>query len=96
MVPGEGASQSKFSSYQEHEKIKSRSQEDVDKYYKDCKMAIVSGENVPRPIQYFTESNYPSMILSKLTAEKTFVSPTPIQSATWPIALQGRDLIGIA
>lgn len=96
MVPGEGASQSKFSSYQEHEKIKSRSQEDVDKYYKDCKMAIVSGENVPRPIQFFTESNYPSMILSKLTAEKNFVSPTPIQSATWPIALQGRDLIGIA
>lgn len=78
MVPAEDAGPNKFSSYKEHEKIKTRTQEEVDQYYKDCKMSIVSGENVPRPIQFFTESNYPNMILQKLTSEKNFVSPTPI------------------
>lgn len=28
--------------------------------------------------------------------EKNIVAPTPIQAATWPIALQGRDLVGIS
>ncbi|KAK0640707.1 P-loop containing nucleoside triphosphate hydrolase protein [Cercophora newfieldiana] len=47
-----------------------------------------------RPITHF--SQIPS---SKLMSKKPFASfttPTPIQSASWPYALSGRDVIGIA
>ena len=54
------------------------------------------GENIPRPIQFFTEANLPKAVMQKISAEPNFVAPSSIQATTWPVALQGRDIIGIA
>lgn len=43
--------------------------------------------------------NFSQIPASKLLSKKpfaTFTTPTPIQSASWPFALSGRDVIGIA
>ncbi|KAK4778725.1 hypothetical protein SAY86_006253 [Trapa natans] len=55
----------------------------------------VEGRDVPRPIQMFHEANFPDYCLD-IIAKLGFVEPTPIQSQGWPMALKGRDLIGIA
>jgi ATP-dependent RNA helicase DDX5/DBP2 len=56
----------------------------------------VKGSNVPRPVQTFKEANFPRYIMDTLLTCENFVSPTPIQSQGWPVALSGRDMIGIA
>ncbi|KAK0617520.1 P-loop containing nucleoside triphosphate hydrolase protein [Immersiella caudata] len=47
-----------------------------------------------RPITHFSQIP-PSKLMSKKPFV-TFNTPTPIQSASWPYALSGRDTIGIA
>lgn len=51
---------------------------------------------IPNPIQTFEQAfeHFPD-VLTEIT-KNNFVKPTPIQSQTWPILLQGFDLIGIA
>ena len=50
---------------------------------------------VPDPMQTFEEGGWPQSLLD---AVKTagYTSPTPIQAQSWPIALQGYDLISVA
>ncbi|KAF9667916.1 hypothetical protein SADUNF_Sadunf15G0072900 [Salix dunnii] len=55
----------------------------------------VEGHDVPRPIRFFHEANFPDYCL-QVIAKLGFAEPTPIQSQGWPMALKGRDLIGIA
>lgn len=45
------------------------------------------------PVLSFTQLNIPKQLL---TCFAKFEEPTPIQSCTWPPALQGLDVIGIA
>jgi len=55
----------------------------------------VKGLKVPKPIQGFNEITLPSYILDVLL-KQNFVEPTPIQAQGWPMALSGRDFVGIA
>ena len=55
-----------------------------------------SGQQAPRPVQTFDESNLPKYLVDQLKATPKFTAPTPIQSQSWPVALSGRDVIGIA
>lgn len=52
-------------------------------------------ENCPNPILQFDEVSFPNAIKAAIK-ENRFTEPTPIQAQGWPIALSGRDLIGIA
>lgn len=56
----------------------------------------VRGTNVPRPVSTFVEANFPKYIMDTLLKQENFEKPTPIQSQGWPVALCGRDMIGIA
>ena len=56
---------------------------------------FVKGHNIPKPVQTFQENNFPDYILATLN-KQGFVEPTPIQSQGWPMALSGRDFVGIA
>jgi ATP-dependent RNA helicase DDX41 len=56
---------------------------------------LVEGENVPPPIKSFAEMRLPLPILEALKA-KGIDRPTPIQVQGIPVALSGRDMIGIA
>ncbi|KAH9684045.1 DEAD-box ATP-dependent RNA helicase 40 [Citrus sinensis] len=53
------------------------------------------GDNVPTPFMTFESSGFPPEILREMHSAG-FSSPTPIQAQTWPIALQGRDIVAIA
>lgn len=54
-----------------------------------------SGNNVPHPVKTFQEAGFPEYILTEFT-KAGFKIPTPIQSQGWPMALTGRDVVGIA
>ncbi|KAI9246368.1 P-loop containing nucleoside triphosphate hydrolase protein [Sporodiniella umbellata] len=56
---------------------------------------IVEGEDLVPPIRHFSEMKFPKPILDYLR-EKKIDRPTPIQLQGLPVALKGRDMIGIA
>mmetsp|Transcript_27803 Transcript_27803/g.27493 ORF Transcript_27803/g.27493 Transcript_27803/m.27493 type:complete len:429 (+) Transcript_27803:326-1612(+) len=55
----------------------------------------IYGNNIPRPVTTFEESNFPDYV-QKMLKSAGFEAPTHIQSQGWPIIMSGRDLIGIA
>ncbi|XP_016500175.2 DEAD-box ATP-dependent RNA helicase 20 [Nicotiana tabacum] len=80
--------------YVEHHSVRAMTEEDV-ALYRARREITVEGHDVPRPIQMFHEANFPDYCL-EVISRLGFVEPTPIQSQGWPMALKGRDLIGIA
>ncbi|GAA96600.1 uncharacterized protein L969DRAFT_94943 [Mixia osmundae IAM 14324] len=52
-------------------------------------------DEIPPPIPTFAEMKLPRPILKHLKAKK-ILAPTPIQLQGIPVALQGRDMIGVA
>ncbi|MBW0499281.1 hypothetical protein O181_038996 [Austropuccinia psidii MF-1] len=56
---------------------------------------IVEGQNCPPPIEHFQDMRLPTPLLKYLKDKKIKV-PTPIQLQGLPVALSGRDMIGIA
>jgi ATP-dependent RNA helicase DDX5/DBP2 len=55
----------------------------------------VRGHDTPTTIFDFNEVGFPSYITTELSRQG-FKAPTVIQSQSWPIAMSGRDLVGIA
>ncbi|CAG0879855.1 unnamed protein product [Darwinula stevensoni] len=55
----------------------------------------VKGRNIPNPILSFTEIAFPPNVLEDFR-HQNFEKPTAIQAQGWPIALSGRDMVGIA
>ena len=60
------------------------------------------GKNVPNPVETFDETQLPKYVLDVIKS-LNYTKPTPIQSQCksfitlgWPVALLGRDLVGIA
>lgn len=56
---------------------------------------IVEGEDVPPPLTRFVDMKLPQTILDHLR-NKGIKKPTPIQIQGLPVALAGRDMVGIA
>ncbi|EDW78246.1 uncharacterized protein Dwil_GK16276, isoform C [Drosophila willistoni] len=55
----------------------------------------VSGNDLPHPVANFEEASLPPHIIDEMKRQG-FTKPTAIQAQGWPIALSGRDLVGIA
>ena len=55
----------------------------------------VIGDNLPKPVMTFVQASFPEYVLDEVT-RLGFPSPTPIQSQGWPMALSGRDMVGIS
>ncbi|KAG0482300.1 hypothetical protein HPP92_010384 [Vanilla planifolia] len=53
------------------------------------------GDNIPAPFMTFEATGFPPEIMREIHAAG-FLSPTPIQAQTWPVALQNRDVVAIA
>ncbi|XP_058093667.1 DEAD-box ATP-dependent RNA helicase 20-like [Magnolia sinica] len=80
--------------YVESPSVQMMSEQDVI-LYRQGRDIMVEGQDIPKPIRFFHEANFPDYCLQAI--EKCgFVEPTPIQAQGWPMALKGRDLIGIA
>ncbi|RUP48761.1 P-loop containing nucleoside triphosphate hydrolase protein [Jimgerdemannia flammicorona] len=56
---------------------------------------LVEGTDIPPPIKHFKDMKFPQPILDYLKT-KGIHKPTPIQIQGLPVALSGRDMIGIA
>jgi len=56
---------------------------------------LVDGEDIPPPIEQFSDMKIPEPILKFLKSNR-IVTPTPIQLQGIPTAFAGRDIIGIA
>jgi len=83
--------------YVPHPDVLARSEEEILKFRNENEIKIKGKgkESVPRPIFKLEETNFPSYIMDKFRAQN-FTDPTPIQSQSWPIALQGDNMVGIA
>lgn len=80
--------------YEEHHIVSSRSEEDIQAYLVE-KEVVTKGRNVPRPVFSFNEVNFPEVLMAVIS-QQTWAEPTPIQAQGWPMALSGRDVVGIA
>ncbi|CAG8533445.1 7844_t:CDS:2 [Ambispora gerdemannii] len=80
--------------YREHPNVAARSLTEVEEYRRKHEMKVF-GRDIPKPVQTFDEANFPAYVLKEVL-ELGFTAPTPIQSQGWPMALSGRDVVGIA
>ncbi|XP_047054891.1 DEAD-box ATP-dependent RNA helicase 30-like [Lolium rigidum] len=80
--------------YVECPEVQAMSETDVAQY-RQLRDITVEGREVPKPIRFFHEANFPDYCMQAI-AKSGFVEPTPIQAQGWPMALKGRDVIGIA
>lgn len=55
----------------------------------------IEGKDIPKPITSFDEAGFPDYVLSEVK-QQGFPKPTAIQCQGWPMALSGRDMVGIA
>ncbi|KAH9290700.1 hypothetical protein KI387_034817, partial [Taxus chinensis] len=63
--------------------------------YRRRRDITVEGRDVPKPLRYFQEASFPDYVLKEIE-RAGFSEPTAIQAQGWPMALKGRDLVGIA
>ena len=63
--------------------------------FKEDFSITIKGTNVPHPLRKWGESSIPTAIL-EVIKRVGYKEPTPIQRQAIPIAIQGRDLIGVA
>lgn len=80
--------------YVPHQNISGRSADDVNNF-RLSNSITVTGKNVPYPSQALDELMFPEYLMHEMN-KQGFSAPTPIQSQGWPIALSGRDMVGIA
>jgi len=80
--------------YQAHPEVEKMTSTEVKGMRTEFEMAI-TGENVPNPCMKFEHMGFPESILSEFK-RAGYTGPTPIQAQGWPMAMSGRDMVGIA
>jgi len=80
--------------YVEHANVARMTEPEVTGYRVEHSMNVI-GRDVPRPVKSFDEAGFPDYILDEVKKAQ-FEHPTPIQGQGWPMALSGRDVVGIA
>eukprot|EP00981_Chlorochromonas_danica_P008483 scaffold2205_cov183-Ochromonas_danica.AAC.8 len=76
--------------YIEHPDVRSRSDGDAEHWRSQHHITVI-GRGVPKPVMTFEEASMPEYVLREVLKQAT-----PIQSQGWPMALLGRDMIGIS
>ena len=64
-------------------------------FKEDFSISITGGGALPHPMRNWEESPLPT-VLKQTIEEIGYRKPTPIQMAAIPIAIQGRDILGVA
>ena len=80
--------------YRESDVVARRSEAHVEAFRQLHSITVV-GPAIPKPIEAFDEGNFPDYVMSEVRG-LGFSSPTPIQAQGWPMAMSGRDMVGIA
>ncbi len=79
--------------YIEHPDVSKRAMQEADAW-RASKQIVIVGKDVPKPCMTFEEASMPEYILSEVL-KQGFDKPTPIQSQGWPMALKGKNMVGI-
>ncbi|CAG9853654.1 unnamed protein product [Phyllotreta striolata] len=74
--------------------VQNRSSAEIEEWRRKQEISL-RGKNIPNPVLNFDEASFPEYVMEELK-KMNFKSPTAIQAQGWPIALSGRDLVGIA
>jgi len=74
--------------------IMNRSFQEVEGY-RSQNQITVKGQDIPKPIQFFSDYDLPEFVMAEVRRQN-YQAPTPIQAQGWPIALSGKDMVGIA
>jgi len=80
--------------YIEHPAVSGRSDASAEEWRRENEITIV-GKGIPKPVHTFEEASMPEYVLKEVL-KQGFTKPSPIQSQGWPMALLGRDMIGIS
>jgi len=80
--------------YIEHPDVKARSEDEANRWRKEHNIAV-QGTDVPKPVMSFEEASMPEYVLNEVL-RCGFDKPTPIQSQGWPMALKGRNMVGVS
>uniref|UniRef100_A0A3P8W9Q4 RNA helicase n=1 Tax=Cynoglossus semilaevis TaxID=244447 RepID=A0A3P8W9Q4_CYNSE len=80
--------------YQQHPDVARRSPQEVEQY-RMVRTITFKGRECPNPITQFQEAAFPSYVMEVID-KQNWTEPTPIQAQGWPLALSGKDMVGIA
>ncbi|XP_069593119.1 probable ATP-dependent RNA helicase DDX17 [Ranitomeya imitator] len=80
--------------YTEHPEVLHMAMHEVEELRRK-KEITVRGVNCPKPVYDFQQANFPQYVIDVLVDQR-FKEPTPIQCQGFPLALSGRDMVGIA
>merc|ERR1719162_2286836 len=80
--------------YIEHPDVTKRTEKDADDW-RASKQIVIVGEGLPKPCMSFDEASMPEYILNEVL-KQGFKAPTAIQSQGWPMALKGKNMVGIS
>lgn len=80
--------------YKEHPNVARRIPMEVDNFWQMNEITI-RGRGIPKPVTIFDEGSFPDYVMNAIH-QQSYERPTPIQAQGWPIALSGRDMVGIA
>ncbi|XP_055602221.1 uncharacterized protein LOC129751011 [Uranotaenia lowii] len=80
--------------YKPSDRLTNMPQEEVNEVLTKFEITL-KGRNIPRPSVLFQDASLPDNIMAEMNRQG-FSNPTPIQSQGMPIALSGRDMVGIA
>jgi len=80
--------------YLEHPDVTALTDEQVEEERHRHAIAVY-GEAVPNPISSFVQASLPPYLLETLLSAG-YKQPSAIQRQAWPVALSGRDMVGLA
>lgn len=80
--------------YEPCQSVLNRPQSEVEKYLNKNEITV-RGKDIPPPMLNFIEGGFPDYAMKEI-AKQGFERPTSIQAQGWPIALSGRNMVGIA
>lgn len=80
--------------YQPCEAVLNRSAAEVEKYLNKNEVTL-KGKEIPPPMIEFAEGGFPDYAMREI-AKQGYERPTSIQAQGWPIAMSGRNMVGIA
>uniref|UniRef100_A0A4W6BPH6 RNA helicase n=1 Tax=Lates calcarifer TaxID=8187 RepID=A0A4W6BPH6_LATCA len=80
--------------YAEHPEVQRMSQYEMEEFCRKKEITI-RGSGCPKAITAFHQAQFPQYVMDVLI-QQNFKEPTAIQSQGFPVALSGRDMVGIA
>ncbi|XP_054844739.1 probable ATP-dependent RNA helicase DDX17 isoform X2 [Heteronotia binoei] len=81
--------------YVEHPEVARLTPYEVDELRRKKEITVRGADGCPKPVFAFHQCNFPQYVMDVLM-DQHFTEPTPIQCQGFPLALSGRDMVGIA